>query len=382
MARGRDASSSAASVPGRGRTLVGIGVAVLAGGAIVFAAGRILLRNMYFDEAAELRQAIDDESDRLSSRRRSLRAADDVRDEVSAFVGRSLGPTTEVVDHAIRRELLAIAAEVGLQGASASTSGGKGRAIESPQKRAFPKSGIWREMRNEPDLVEYEAGVGGVTDFAGAIDLLDRLAAAPWPKRIDAVRLTPSRDSERVEVRVALTTAFVPGRDPAAVDPEILAAIAPASDDPERLAVVRVRDRLKRRLIERDPFQLPKPEIVVVADPVPEVVEPDPPAPVDPGPPPFPWSAWTLTGVAEGPGGPEAWLRHGPDGRSVVLTTGATFETVTLADVLTDRVVFDHAGDQTEVVIGGSLEPLAGQPRRRRGRGGRGRRQSNPTGGS
>lgn len=358
----RGAPSSA--VPGRARTLVGVGLAVVAGGAIVFAGGRILLKRLYFDEVAALRESIAAQNDRLASRRRSLRAADDVRAEVDGFVSRTLGGTEEAVDHAIRRELLDIANDVGLVEPKAST--GRVRSVESPQRRAFPRTGIWRQLRDEADLVEFEAGVGGQATFAQAIDLVDRLDAAPWPKRIDVVRLMPKRGGEFIEVRIALTTAFIPGREPAEIDPDIAAAAQPDPDDPEVLALAAVRRDLKQRVIERDLFRLPAPEIVVQAPPD---TTPDPTPPPDPGPPPFPWSAWTLTGVADGPGGPEAWLRHGPDGRSVVLTTGADFESVTITGILEDRVVFADGEDRTEIIIGGTLEPLATGRRRGRGRG-------------
>lgn len=311
-------------------------LASLAGLAMLGAAGTILVRSQWLAPAAELRASIAEARSSLSAQRQALREADAVAAELDAFAVRTLGTTREVVDHALRTRLGDLAETAGIPAATIATRGE--RVFGTPMRSAMPRRGIWDRLRDEPDLVELAASISGEADFPSVMRLMAGLAEAPWPRRIDGFRLDPRGGGERLGFRIDLTTGYLPDRGgdgpmpPAAESPAVREAVA--------------------RLVARDPFRLPPPPPPPAPEPPPVVVAETPP---DPGPPPFPWGRWLLTGVAEGPGGPEAWVRHRDEGTAAVLGLGDAFHLLRVESIDAEGVVLASDEDRVRIRVGESL---------------------------
>ncbi len=310
---------------------------------LVGTAVTMVVRSRWLEPAAELRERLADARDSLNRQKRALREADEVADVLDGFAARSLGATREEVDHALRTVLGDLAETAGIDSAIVSTRGE--RVLGTPMRSAFPRRGIWDRLRDEPDLVELSASVSGEADLPRVLDLMAGLAAAEWPHRIDGFRLDPRRGGARLGFRIDLTTAYLPGHPDARTAPP-----SDASDRPARL--VAAVDRLR----SADRFRLPRPEPPPAPEPAPVVAEAEPPPPP---PPPFPWERWHLTGVADGPGGREAWLRRTDTGDARVLVPGDRFEAAVLKRVDADGVVLGLGEREVRVVVGDSLRAAA-----------------------
>lgn len=315
-----------------------VGLALV--GLIALYGGWTIVQAKWLGPRAELRADIEDLEGTLAR----FRAADpeSIRAERRRreIAGLTLGGNREIVDHRVRTRLNLLARTAGLAPAAVGTSSPK--AVESPMRREFPRRGYWGRLRDQADLVELEASVSGEGTLEEAATLIGAIEAEPWPVRVESVRLTPRADGRRFRVSLALRTFYLPGMGPAddaAVDPLDVLPAAPALP-PAILA----------SFVATNPFTLPEPP------PPPPAPKPKPPAPKppppDPGPPPFPYADWRVTGVAEGPAGPEAWLRNARTNETRVLAVGTTLGDVRIVAVEADAIAVEQNGVRTRVVVG------------------------------
>lgn len=257
--------------------------------------------------------------------RRALREVADV----------TLGGDVQTVDHFLRIRLNRIAEATGL--AHVVVGSGAPTSVGSPARSAMPRRGPWRALRGEVDLGTLEGTISGEGTLAQVAEVVDRVDAEPWPKQIVQVRVDPRGDGEHFRITLRVRSLFLPGRMPAVpVDRREVVAW-----DSGRLAAY-------GGLLNRAPFRLPEKPVEVAAAP--------PPPPPDPGPPAFPFAEWRLTGVAEGPDGPEAWLRSGRNGRSRVLRPGDAIGPAILESTLAEAAIFRQGDDRFRVVVGGNLD--------------------------
>ncbi len=291
------------------------------------------VRVLYAGPRAELTGELEATAARVEDYRRQLDDAPRVDGELRAYVDRTLGADVETVDHRLRTRLNRIAEAVGLAKATVGT--GNATTRKSPARTAFPRSASWKAMRDEIDFVELQAWVTGEGDLDDVVQLVDRIDAEPWLKHIDHVKIDPRDNGDRFDVTVRLTTLFLPGREPETVDA--------AAYDETRLA--RYRD-----LVETNHFRVPPP-VVAAAPPA----EPSPQTP-PPDEETFPWHEWAVTGVADGPGGAEVWLRRTTNGAARVLTVGSRFESVELVAAAGEWAEFSEGDERFRVRIGRTLE--------------------------
>lgn len=291
-----------------------------------------------------LQSEIADARSDVDKARDMLRNNPALEDRMAEIVNRTLGGNEETIDDALRSRLNAIVSAIGLNDATVGT--GRSSAKDSPARRAFPRSGSWRALRDELDFVEREGFVSAEGSFEQVVALIDRIMAEPWMKRIDQVRLDQKDNGARYGVTVRLTTLYIPGRSP---DED-------AGPEPYP------QERMERfaSLVGGSPFRVPPPP------PPPPAPEPEPkpdptPAP-PPGPPPFPWQEWVLTGVAAGREGPEAWLRNASSGETRILRPGGRIGDAELASANGDSVVLVLDDARFRVLVGNRLSdrtPLA-----------------------
>ena len=249
-----------------------------------------------------------------------------VQQTLRATADRTLGADLETVDHRLRTRLNRIAESIALAGVTVGT--GDVSARRSPARTAFPRGGAWKTLRESVDFVEIEGWVTGEGDLGKIVELVDRIDAEPWVKRISQVRIDPKDNGARFAVTVRLATLFLPGSAPEHVE-------SPAYD----------RSRLDRfaMLVGANPFRLPEAAPTRVAD-------------VSAPKAGLPRREWMLTGVAEGPGGAEAWLRNVASGATRQIVIGESIDQAKLVGAATDWAEFELEEERFRVRVGTHLQ--------------------------
>ena len=269
----------------------------------------------------------------MNTVRAQREALPESRARENALIERTLGPDVESVDSRIRQRLFALAQASGLGRISVSTQGVTAR--RTPARSEFRRSGDEKILRDEVDFVELTASLSGRGTYPQVIDLVSRIHADGWLKRVTETSFNPDPKGELVDVMVRVTTIFVPDR-------EHEKAIVEGAYDDSRL----------RSILASNPFALPKPppvEVVVTPRPVtPETPKPAPPA--------FPYPLWMLTGAVVGPDGPEAWVRNTRTNERRSLSVGDRLGKAVFVDVDGEHAVFTIQSRTFRVRTGRSLE--------------------------
>ncbi len=305
--------------------------AILAAGAIG-AAGWLAWSpaSAYVKDRRELLGQIGDARSAVERFRRAGDERPAVEARLRGYAARTLGRELETADHELRSRLNRVGEDLGLEALSVST--GRARNLESPARSVF-RGGL----REEIDAVEMEASIAGQGSLEQVLRLVHRVQSLPWLKRVDEVRLQPRDQGRRFAVTVRMRTLFLPGHAPDAV--------AEPLDDPASFAPYQA-------LLARSPFEVP-------AKPAPP---PAPPAPGDAGKPSFPYSRWVLTGVAEGPGGAEVWLRDTESGETRSVAVGSGFHELVLVSARGEACVFRSGDAAFTVTVGDRLPVPAPRP--------------------
>jgi hypothetical protein len=243
----------------------------------------------------------------------------------------TLGADRETVDHELRSRLNRLGEQIGLSGLVVNTT--RFSAKQSPAKRQLSSRGE-RELQDAVDFVELEGSIAGEGTLAQAIELVNSIQTAPWHKRVDQVSLHPRDNGDRFEVSVRLTTLFIPAWTPSELPV-----------DPERPPPIDAYVAL----VDNNPFRLPPPP--VVETPTPQVTQPLP----QPPPSRFPYADWMITGVVDGPGGPEVWLRNRSSAETRQLTIGQRIHDLEFISSTGEAARFRQGDQEVQVRVGQSL---------------------------
>lgn len=341
----------AAAVPARARLPLATVLGFVAAAALGWAVHSGRLTGLSgFDRAAaaaDIRRSTD--FLRTVRDERARRPSLDAR--LQAAVGRTLGERTDAVDTALRARLNRIAEETGVRDLMIAT----GAAVErkSPARQEMMRLALPRPMRDEPDFVELRATLSGEGAADQVLRLVHRIAVDPMMKRIEALRLDPVKDGSRIRATIRLSTAFVPGREPAALPgPPGADAIAGFS----RYAP----------LAARNPFRVPPPPApsapVSLAGAAPAASAAQGPAApptlpaAEAGPGGFPYGQWLLTGIVEGPAGVEAYFRNAASGEGLMLRPNETIAEFALVGIEADGARMSAGGATYRLRVGDSLE--------------------------
>jgi len=300
------------------------------------------------------RAAVNADIERSSDFLRSVRAQREKRGELdkrlAAAVNRTLGERTDAVDTALRARLNRIAEETGVRDLMVATNAAVER--KSPARQEMVRLGLTRAQRDEPDFVELRATLAGEGAADQVLRLVHRIAVDPMLKRVEALRLDPVKDGSRVRVTIRLSTAFVPGREPASL---------PGAPSAEAIASF----SRYASLAARNPFRVPAPTAgaaqVAAASPAPAAAgeataAPAAAAPADVGIGPFPYGQWLLTGVVDGPAGTEAYFRNAATGDSRVLRVNESIAEFAFVGLDADAARIAAGGATYRVRVGDSLE--------------------------
>jgi hypothetical protein len=297
--------------------LIALGV-----GALVWL-GQRAVRSLYLEPRAELQGRIDSRRAYVAAAAAERPLHVRVQRELESFAARTMGGTAERVNHELRHRLNRIGAATGLADLTVNTPRQAARLTPARAQLRAPQE---RALREEVDFVEIEGLISGTGSFEQVLRLIHRIERAPWIKRIDDVRIDPKGEGYAVVVR--LTTMFLPGADPAPLPESV--------DDEASFAPYLA-------LVSGNPFALAAPEAPVV-----EVAAPQAPAA-------FPYGQWIVTGVVEGPAGPEVWLRHRGNARTTCLRAGDRVGETVLSAVRGDTALFAEGAERFEVTVGQSL---------------------------
>jgi hypothetical protein len=223
---------------------------------------------------------------------------------------------------------------------------------KSPARQEMVRLGLTRAQRDEPDFVELRATLAGEGAADQVLRLVHRIAVDPMLKRVEALRLDPVKDGSRIRVTIRLSTAFVPGSEPAAL---------PGAPSAEAIASF----SKYASLAARNPFRVPAPTAgaaqVAAASPAPAAAgeataAPAAAAPADVGVGPFPYGQWLLTGVVDGPAGTEAYFRNAATGEARVLRVNESIAEFAFVGLDADAARIAAGGATYKVRVGDSLE--------------------------
>ena len=324
-------------------------VAVLIGGALGYLVGE----HRFSDDRVAVLRETDTYIDVLSNARIKREARPALDGRLQSIANRTLGPSLENVDSEVRRRLNRACEELGIAEFSVTTGSTTARA--TPAKKEFRRPEE-RQLRDEPDFVEVQATVIASGSAAQVYQLLFKIDIEPWIKRIESIRLDPNNGGEAVKLTIKLTTIFLPGR----------LAKAPLVIDQQALATA----ERYRALFGSNPFRIPPPIApTVIAT---NATSGAPTAPIPTGLDnaagqlpvavplsPFPYGEWQLTGVVEGPSGPELWLRHLPTGTPLTLQPGSAIGELIFRAVEYDSGLFEGPGGTCRVQVGNNLTQRA-----------------------
>lgn len=309
----------------------GLALAVLGAGAL----GYVIKSERFMQSRAKIFANIDTFTEFLKRVRaeREQRAALDAR--LRAVAERTLGATTESVDSALRGRLNRIGEELQLadHDLAVATDAEKDR-VPTPARAEFTSKE--RALRDQPDFVEVHGMISAEGTLDQAMRLIHRIHVEPWIKRIDQVRLDPTRNGERVRVLVRVTTLFIEGVGGPPVPPPNAEAMAGYA----RYAP----------FAQRNHFRVPPP--------------PPPPAPpatavvqaTKPPPPAFAWNQWRVTGRLDGPLGVEACLRNTSTNATLTLAPGARIADAEFVRFERDGAVFKLAEALFRVDLGATMD--------------------------
>lgn len=286
----------------------------------------------------------------LSDAAAKAKARPELDRKLQSLADQMLGPSLETVDSEVRRRLNRACEELRINDFAVTTGTSLSRL--SPAKKEFNTLDV-RKMRDEVDFVEVQATVIASGSVSQIYRLLYRIDAEPWMKRIESLRLVPIGDGQSIRATIRLTTPFMPG----------VSAKQQLVLDPAKLQAA---DRFAA-LFASNPFRIPPPPptppaaIAAVDQPGAKagsssaskpVAEPAVPA-VSTGA--FPYGEWVVTGVVEGPGGAEAWLRHVPSGAALALQPGTAVGELVFRGVEYDFALFDSPAGACRIQVGTNL---------------------------
>ena len=276
-------------------------VAIMVGGAIVW----WTYGAMVAQPEQEVRAKLTSTQKSIESAERFNRSRVDVTESLRELRARTLGASSEEVEHNLR----VLLGEIGRTQALAElvVDSRRRNVRENPAMRVATRTFRDKEERRSVDFVEVEGTLSGLGSVEQVLGTVATIQSQPWLKRVDLVRVTPRGDGSVVELTVSLRTAYIPGAT-GVMDPVALGEITQSQAS---LAV---------SLSGRSMFMPPPPP---PPEPVQAVVEKPKPKPKPRPKPPAPkYDKWRITGWAQGRDSVVLYLVEVSKGTSRVLIPG------------------------------------------------------------
>jgi hypothetical protein len=286
----------------------------------------------------------------ISRLRDSLRAERNVRRELSAIAGTSLGKKIDVLNHRFSAGLSKIAETGGLRNVVV-THGSPVKQVSPltlPSVRiASTQAGLKRALQAEPDFFLVRGTVKGVGDLRQILRTFAQVESQPWVHRVEDFVIKPAgKERDAFEVTIGVATLYVPDLLGTELEESPIA--------PARAELEQIWSPIASKNSFRRPAPVAKPAPVVVAAAAP----PSDPPPADvtlPPPAPPPLEDWKLTGVAVGSAGVQAMLTNVRTNATITVQKGGAVDGAVLVEGLGESAVFEIDGKKFRVNNGQTL---------------------------
>jgi hypothetical protein len=320
------------------RTLIIAGAVVGVGVGAWFA-----YSTMYAAPAKALRTKLASHNSRNEQFDRLLREAPLVRKELRSRSAEALAGPTDQAEHVLRGMIHGIATRAGLQEAIVSSGGVNYPANPYGRARRVALPSLRKPLGAQRDFGVIACELRGLGDLGQVMRGLALVQGQPWVQRVTGFSIRPrNEDRSLLELRVNFEVLYVPDFGSAAERALV------AADDANAEAWGGV--------VSKNVFRYVPPAVVPdrVPDPVPVVVQQDPPKPPAPA-----YHEWRVTGIAV-TGSNEAvrvevTVYNAASGTAMVLQPGGTVLGARLVEASGERAVFEVEGTPCEVRLGENL---------------------------
>jgi hypothetical protein len=322
-------------------------IPLLVGLAVVLGANYLAYQRWYAAPLAEKRSELQQVEERIRSIRNRTTTMIEERHDIKPLITRTLGPSAQAAEAALRSRLNTLSRQAGLPGTSVESRVAQ-RATVNPASdarlSAYRRADARGRLRSTPEaaFVTMSATLRGEGPTENVLDALALLESQEWLHRVTAVSIEPTARSEG---RVAnysfeIQTLFVPDASP--------------EDGPALVDVAPSRRTLVEAIAGRSLFTPPPPPQPIVEDkpqPQPKPVVQRPPDP----PPPPPYERWFVAFLREGSNGQQITIRRTDSGQSQVLAVGERFHDMTFTGYDRLDALFELDGTTYRIGIGQNL---------------------------
>lgn len=294
------------------------------------ALGYLSYARLYAGPRDAILARLGEDSDAIRRYEAALKQRTIVNKGLKAAGARTLGPTAEEADAALRDHLFAVASKCGLAGVEVATT--TPAPTHNPVGDSGMRSATARELKKQVDF----RTVGGTVSGKGSLEQIMRTAATldaqPWAHRLTSFLVKPA-DKEHKQFDLTVGVQGVLAPDLYTPPPEVVEVALLGDSAGQKWAA----------LVSKNVFREPAP----TAPPQPHA---------RPEPPRDPLADWRVTGVVRGRRGTEVWLVNDRSKERRALEVGAVVEGAALVSGAGESAIFEIAGQRFEVTSGQTLQ--------------------------
>ncbi len=323
-------------------------VPLLIGLALILGANYYGYSKWYAAPIAEKQDELDQVEKRIRSLRNSTTAMIEKRRDIKPLVARTLGPSAQSAEAALRSRLNELLRDAGLENASVQ-SRVEQRATLNPASNvrlnAYRRPDSRGRLRSTPEaaFIAMSATISGDGPTESVLSALALLESQQWLQRLTAVNIEPVARSEGklASFSFSIQTLFIPDQSP--------------QTGPDLTGLEPSRQTLASSISGRSIFSPPPPPAPVVQQPPPKP-EPKPVVqrPPDPPPPP-PYAEWVVAFLRDGSSGPQITIRHARSGQTGVLGVGESFHAMKFTGFDRLDALFEFEGKTYRIGVGQNL---------------------------
>lgn len=322
-------------------------IPLLIGLAVILGVNYLAYQRWYASPLEEKRAELQQVEERIRSIRNRTTTMLDARQDIKPLIARTLGPSAQSAEAALRSRLNALSRQAGLPGTSVESRVAQ-RATINPASdarlSAYRRPDARGRLRSTPEaaFVTMTATLRGEGPTEKVLDALALLESQDWLHRVTAVSIEPTSKSEgrMANYSFEIQTLFVPEASP--------------ENGPDLVAVAPSRQTLVEAIAGRSLFTPPPPPQPVVEEkpqPQPKPVVQRPPDP----PPPPPYDRWFVAFLRDGSNGQQITIRRTDSGLSQVLAVGESFHDMTFTGYDRLDALFEIDGTTYRIGVGQNL---------------------------
>lgn len=317
---------------------------LLIGLAVVLGVNYFAYTRWYAAPVSEKRAELAQVEERTRSFRNRTATMLQARRDIKPLIDRTLGPSAQSAEAALRERMNSLFRKVGLPGTTVESRVAQ-RATVNPASdarlSAFRAADSRGRMRAAPQsaFVTMNATLRGEGPSEKVLEALALLESQQWIQRVTSVSIDPVIRSEERSASFSfeVQTLYIPEQSPQDGPPL-------AEFDPQR-------QTLAAAIVGRSMFTPPPPpQPVVREDP-----KPEPKPVVERPPPPPPYDQWVVAFLRDGSAGPEITIRKPGSGQTRTLTIGDRFHGMTFTGFDRIDAIFEFDGRTYRIGVGQNL---------------------------